>query len=98
MCIEDAVVLSKLLARTSKGDGNELERVFAAYDAVRRPRSMKAVKTSHEMALLSHMNEEGTLDDPEKIKQRFQTRFDWLWHADLTKDVDEAVELFKSSG
>ena len=98
MCIEDAVVLSNLLAKVEKGDEGEMERVFEAYDAVRRPRTFKAVETSWEMSRLSGLKEPGTLDDPEKIKQKFATRFDWLWHADLDEHVEQALSAFPDSG
>jgi salicylate hydroxylase len=88
MCIEDVYILSNLLSGChSKTD---LPAVFNAYDAVRRPRSQKLVKTSREAGMLWEFEGEGVEDDLEAFEQNAVTRMDWIWDHDITKDLEHA--------
>jgi salicylate hydroxylase len=72
MSIEDAYVLSNLLARsTSPAD---LPAVFAAYDQVRVPRTMRLTEMSREQGKLLDFEGDELGDDLEKIKAALQTR------------------------
>lgn len=96
-CIEDALMLSRLFGMVEKGNEQEIERVFEAYDAVRRPRSQKVIKTSTEMSDIASLEGAGTGDDVDTIRESLKNRFRWLWHADLEKVVEEAKDIYLRS-
>ena len=91
MAIEDALVMSNLLSLVY--DAADIPRAFQAYDTIRRPRSQKLVTTSREGGLLYEMQLPGVEDDLDKIKDRLNTRMNWIWDFDLQAHVDEAKEL-----
>lgn len=93
-CLEDALILSLLFGGIAKGDEQDIERVFKAYDAVRRPRSQRVVETSNEMSEMASLEGEGFGDDIDAIKESLKTRFRWLWHADLENLIEKAKEIY----
>lgn len=92
-CIEDAVVLARLIAlvRTTR----ELPNAFAAYDAVRRPRAQKIVETSQEVGQLYTFTHPKYGSDLTAIVEDMRSRFNWIWEHDLEEDVKKADDLFK---
>ncbi|XP_014562683.1 hypothetical protein COCVIDRAFT_83369 [Bipolaris victoriae FI3] len=93
MGIEDVYILSELLSQcTSKSD---IAKAFHAYDAVRRPRSQKLVKTSREAGMLWELEGEGVGDDLEALKQNALTRMNWIWDHDITEDLTRAIGLMR---
>jgi salicylate hydroxylase len=93
MCIEDVYILSQLLSDcNSKAD---LERAFHAYDAVRRPRSQKLVKTSKEAGMLWDFEGGSIGDDLDALEQDAMHRMDWIWDYDISKDMEQARSLMK---
>lgn len=92
MAIEDALVMSSVLAMVD-GKGEELPRAFAAYDAVRRPRSQKLVRTSREHGMLYDFELEGVGDDKERFETRLREHMNWVWEFDLQAHVEEARGL-----
>jgi salicylate hydroxylase len=94
MCIEDAYILSNLLSQcTSK---TELIGAFRAYDAVRRPRSQRLVKTSKEAGMLWEFEGEGVGDDLEALEQNAIKRMDWIWDYDITEDLGKARDMMST--
>lgn len=92
--IEDAFVLSNLLGQVKST--KEIEEAFHAYDAVRRPRSQKVVKTSRDAAKIYEF-EDGELGvDLEKIRRRLEERYDWIWDEDLPAQLRRAQEVMGS--
>jgi salicylate hydroxylase len=89
-CLEDAYVLSHLLATVRKPD--DLENVFKAYDSVRRPRAQKVVSTSTETGLLYNFIHPEAGSDMSKIVDNLNQRFLWIWEHDLEADVRKAKE------
>lgn len=91
MCIEDVYILSHLLSgcRTKE----DLPAVFKAYDAVRRPRSQKLVKTSREAGMLWEFEGEGVGDDLEAFEENAVNRMDWIWDHHITEDLEHAKSL-----
>jgi salicylate hydroxylase len=88
MCIEDVYVLSQLLSQChAKSD---LERAFHAYDAVRRPRSQKLVRTSEEAGMLWDFELPGVGDDLDELERNARSRMDWIWDYDISEDVERA--------
>ncbi|OAL51499.1 salicylate 1-hydroxylase-like protein [Pyrenochaeta sp. DS3sAY3a] len=93
MCIEDVYILSQLLSDcNSKAD---LERAFHAYDAVRRPRSQKLVKTSKEAGMLWDFEGDNIGDDLDTLEQDAMHRMDWIWDYDISEDMEQARSLMK---
>ncbi|KAF2845048.1 salicylate 1-hydroxylase-like protein [Plenodomus tracheiphilus IPT5] len=88
MCIEDSYILSQLLSKCrSKGD---MEKAFAAYDLVRRPRSQMLVQTSREAGMLWDFEGEGVGDDLNALQQNAQERMAWIWDYDISEDLSVA--------
>jgi salicylate hydroxylase len=95
-CIEDALILSKTFGLIETGSQKDIEKVFKAYDAVRRPRSQKVIETSNSMSAIASLEGEGTGDDLDAIRESLKSRFNWLWHADLKELVEEAQSIYRS--
>ncbi|KAG8527116.1 uncharacterized protein KY384_008545 [Bacidia gigantensis] len=93
--IEDALVLSKVLAKIE--DKSQIPNAFSAYDQVRRPRSQKIVSTSRDAGELCGMTMVGVGGDVAKMKKEFDVRMRWIWGRDQSKQCAEAVELLEES-
>lgn len=91
MGVEDAYVISELLARCNTKD--EFQKAFHAYDEVRRPRSQKLVKTSREAGMLWEMEGDGVGDNLETLKQNAVTRMNWIWDHNILEDMARATEI-----
>jgi len=96
--LEDALVLSEVLARLAKvPEGSAdltscIEAGLGAYDAVRRPRAQKQLEQSAEVGRMIFLKHEEAGDDMSKILSRLQEgRFDWLWFHDILGDVESAL-------
>lgn len=87
MAIEDAFVLSSLLAQVK--EPSRVESAFKAYDAVRRVRTQRLVASSREAGSLWSMELEGIKDDLDKLRQNIMTRMQWIWEEDLEAEVEE---------
>ncbi|KAL2867554.1 putative salicylate hydroxylase [Aspergillus lucknowensis] len=91
--IEDAIVLAELLGDPRVVTADHVVAAFQAYDAVRRPRSQRAVASSAEGAHLLCLRLEGVGDDGEKLKQEMKKRLHWLWNLNVQGHVEEARAL-----
>ncbi|KAE9988379.1 hypothetical protein EG328_011139 [Venturia inaequalis] len=91
MAMEDAYVLSNLMG-TSNG-AEDLEDVFEAYDAVRRPRTQKMAWKSREAGIYHAFEKEGVLDDHEILQSEASTIYSWVWEFDLEASLKEAKEM-----
>ena len=87
---EDALVMCSLLADGTIEKPEHVESAFAAYDAIRRPRTLKVVNTSRENGEICMMRGESTGEDFGKIKAALDERFHWIWHEDLDQQVETA--------
>ena len=87
---EDALVMCTLLADESVKRAEHVEGAFAAYDAVRRPRTLRVVETSKENGDICMMRGESTGEDFGKIRATLDERFHWIWHEDLDLQVQTA--------
>lgn len=92
--IEDAFIISNLLGEINSVD--EIEKAFHAYDAVRRPRSQKVVKTSRDAAALYEFEDENIGTDLDLVKQTLKSRYDWIWNEDLPKQLDKAQQIMRN--
>ncbi|KAF2621928.1 salicylate 1-hydroxylase-like protein [Macroventuria anomochaeta] len=91
MCVEDAYILSQVLSTCHSKE--DLGIAFNAYDAVRRPRSQKLVKTSREAGMLWDFESEGVGDDLEALERNATTRMGWIWDHDIGVDLAKAEEI-----
>lgn len=91
--IEDAYILSNLLGQIDSA--NEIENAFAAYDAIRRPRSQKVVTTSRGAAAIYEFEDETLGTDLVKIRERLETWFGWIWNEDLEGQLKRAQSLLE---
>ena len=89
---EDALVMCELLNHPSVQTVDDIEPVFAAYDNVRRSRTLRVVNTSRENGAVCMMKGVDTGENWEKIKADLNTRFEWIWYEDLGKQVESAVQ------
>ncbi|RDW78125.1 hypothetical protein BP5796_05977 [Coleophoma crateriformis] len=94
--IEDAYVLSNLLGKVESVQ--DIEKAFHAYDAVRRPRSQKVVKTSRDAAAIYEFVDDELAGDLKKIKERLETRLNWIWDEDLGQQLKDAERIMMDSG
>lgn len=88
--IEDAHVLCELLADPQVLSMSDVPHALQAYDEIRRPRSQQVVSSSLENALLLCLKYDGVLDDGEKLKETWQSKFRWLWDIDVNQQVEDA--------
>ena len=85
MAVEDALVLSKLLASvTSVG---ELESAFAAYDAVRRPRSQRLVASSRKLGEVYNFEDGVVGNNMQAMRQYLENAWDWILNEDLNLKI-----------
>ena len=87
---EDALIMCNLLADEAIQTREHVGSAFAAYDAVRRPRTLEVVRTSRENGEICMMRGESTGKDFGKIKATLDTRFHWIWDEDLDEQVETA--------
>ena len=100
MAIEDAYVLSSLLDNTARSDEVDTtnrtdgpERAFKAFDAVRRERTQRLVRTSREAGHLFQFELEGVGDDYEKLRDNMMKRMQWVWSENLEEEVKEGRKI-----
>ncbi|KAI5925167.1 mannitol 1-phosphate dehydrogenase [Camillea tinctor] len=91
MCIEDCYILSNLIAEANSLE--DVDRVFKAYDEVRRPRTHKLVTTSKEAAMLYEFELEG--DDLDAIEQNMTNRMRWIWDIDTVAELERAKTIYR---
>jgi salicylate hydroxylase len=91
-CIEDALVLSHILGRVT--DAKQLPAAFQAYDAIRRPRAQKVVRTSQEAGQLYSFTHPKYGEDMTEIVKNFNERYTWIWEHDLQGDLDKGEVMF----
>jgi salicylate hydroxylase len=88
MAVEDAFILSKLLA-SIKSVG-ELESAFAAYDAVRRPRSQRLVSSSRKVGDVYNFEDGVIGDNMGAMREYLEHAWDWIWKEDLDRQLEKA--------
>lgn len=93
MAVEDAFVLTKLLA-SSKGV-HDLTSVFAAYDAVRRPRSQRLVASSRRIGQIYDLEDELIGDNMEAMGKHLDQAWDWIWKENLQDQVAKAESMLR---
>ncbi|KAK8048193.1 hypothetical protein PG994_009923 [Apiospora phragmitis] len=92
-CVEDSAVLSELLADPRVTRPDQLAAVFAAFDAVRRPRRHWLVQSSRRMVEL-YQGRAGNVDqaDVEWMHREMEERFGRVWGYELGRAIREGRE------
>lgn len=93
MAVEDALIMSRLLA--SIGSAGELESAFAAYDAVRRPRSQRLVASSRKTGEVYDFEDEIIGDNMKSTREYLEQAWDWIWNEDLNRQLEMAQLYMK---
>lgn len=93
MAVEDALILSQLLA--SINSVGELEIAFAVYDAVRRPRSQRLVASSRKIGEVYNFGDSAIGDNMEAMRKYLEHAWDWIWNEDLDRQLEKAQSLLK---
>lgn len=91
LAFEDAMVLAALLNAITSVD--DIDKAFAAYDTVRRPRGQQTIDSSHETGLIACGKREPGLD-PAKLMPALAPRWNFL-NIDLKNHVNEVLTEFK---
>ncbi|KAL8929287.1 MAG: hypothetical protein Q9208_001370 [Pyrenodesmia sp. 3 TL-2023] len=87
--LEDALVLSELLADDRIRFAHDVPRAFHAYDVVRRPRSQRVVTTSREAGeLYNFQSSEG--NNLEAVRNNLLGRYRWIWEHDMMDQLEQA--------
>lgn len=86
--LEDALVMCELLADDAVRSTQDIPKAFQAYDAVRRPRSQRVVRTSQEAGELYVSHPEG--GKRMELRENLLERFRWIWECDMVEQVDQA--------
>ena len=87
---EDALVMCNLLADDWVYMPEHVEYAFEAYDAIRRPRTLKVVNTSRENGEICMLRGKDTGEDLKEVKENLDERFRWIWYEDLDAQVEQA--------
>ncbi|KAK3389749.1 salicylate 1-hydroxylase-like protein [Podospora didyma] len=96
--MEDAHVLAGLLGARPPKTGKDIEAVFKAYDAVRRPRSQESIRLSGLCGRTYSFQEDGVGDDFGKMKSVLADRLRWLLDEDLEVHFEKAKRLLLKEG
>ena len=91
--MEDAYVLAALMGERPPRTREDAERVFAAYDAVRRPRSQEVVRLSSLSGRTYTFQQEGVGSDFEKMRGELAERLRWLLDEDLEAHFEKAKAM-----
>ena len=87
--LEDALIMSELLADVRIKQPTDIPTAFRAYDAVRRPRSQHVVTSSRAAGeLYGFQSPAGS--DIELVKADLLGRYQWIWENDLTEQLRQA--------
>lgn len=90
--LEDALILSTLLADERVRSAADIPAALHVYDAIRRPRSQKVVSTSR-AAGETYAFKGPAGDDLDKIRDELLTRYSWIWDEDMGRQAEEASAL-----
>lgn len=89
-CIEDVAVLSSLLGDDAVRSAQDLDAVFAAFDASRRERDHWLVQSSRRAADVYEWRNPEIGRDPERIHEDMHGRQEYIWGVDMDKEIEEA--------
>lgn len=91
MAMEDAFVLSNLVGTAKEPE--DLEKIFKAYDAIRRPRTQEVGWRSREAGLYHELEKEGVLNDLDAMQHEGAAMYLRVWGHDLEASLQEAKKM-----
>ncbi|KAK0631395.1 hypothetical protein B0T14DRAFT_419931 [Immersiella caudata] len=91
--IEDGYVLAALMGERPPRTGEDVERVFRAYDAVRRPRTQEVVRLSELCGRTYSHQQEGVGRDYERMRGELVDRLKWVIDEDLEAHCEKAKAM-----
>ena len=95
--IEDAHMLSGLLASENIKSVEDIKYAFKAYDEVRRPRSQELVSRSRRQGMILDLQKhDGGMVTGEELKNSMEKNQNWVWEVDLSQMLQHGKELFKN--
>lgn len=92
MSIEDAMLLSALLEAVD--DAKHIPAAFAAYSAVRKPRTHRLIESSRSVGLAVSGRDPDIGMQPDKF-QAVTERWHFIWQFDAEAHVREALQIFE---
>jgi salicylate hydroxylase len=92
LAIEDAAILSELLADQRVMSHKDLEAAFAVYDAKRKGRAQWLIQGSRRNGDLVEWRTEDAGRDFKQIENEINERCKTLWYVDVNRMVEEAKE------
>ncbi|KAI7471978.1 hypothetical protein KC351_g11871 [Hortaea werneckii] len=99
--MEDAFVMAEVLGCVDREcpTSQQIEAAFAAFEAVRRPRAEKVLKTSQDvMSFWTGLYERPLGGETlQQFVEDANQRFHWIWHNDIARQGVDAVQAMKSS-
>ncbi|CAK4023602.1 hypothetical protein DOTSEDRAFT_80005 [Lecanosticta acicola] len=90
--LEDCAVIDHLFSKVH--DVSQIEKAFAAYDTTRRPRSQAVVEISRKYGRVYGYAEGNMHEDPEQMRAFFKESAAFTNNADLTKQNQDAMDLY----
>ncbi|KAM0712136.1 hypothetical protein Q7P37_011230 [Cladosporium fusiforme] len=93
--LEDSAVLDHLFSAVY--EPSQIPAAFQAYDTARRPRSQKVVDLARQFGRIYAYAEDGMHEDPTRMKQFFAGAAAFTNNADLQKQNDDAMDIFKAA-
>lgn len=90
--LEDALIMSTVLADARIQTASDIPAAFRAYDGIRRPRSQKVVSTSRSCGETYAFKGPGG-DDLPKVRDDLVNRFAWIWDEDMGRHAEDGRAL-----
>lgn len=95
MSIEDALILSTLLGQTKTS--HESLQALRIYDSIRRPRTQRVVKASHDQGVMWSGRGSETGLDAAKLERDFSQGWDFIHYFDVEAHRNEAMQMLNDS-
>ncbi|QDS71707.1 hypothetical protein FKW77_008456 [Venturia effusa] len=93
-CLEDALILSRLLGLVKHSD--QVENALCMYDSIRRPRAQSVVRESRDVGQIYFLKHPKFGADLQKITEDANRRLPLIWWYDLEADVKTAEDGFRA--
>lgn len=90
---EDAVILEVLFRNVQSR--RDIEAVFKAFDAVRRPRGQQVIDSSRGTGKILTGSDEGVGLDPDKMRAALGPRWAFIMSLDLNEHKKEALQKMR---
>ncbi|EGS17149.1 uncharacterized protein CTHT_0064630 [Thermochaetoides thermophila DSM 1495] len=93
MGIEDALVLSEVIARAAGGGEWLVEKALEAFNSLRYERTQEVVHMTRESCELFHWRRPEVSGDPQKFVAEMERLFHRVWHYDIEEAIRQALSI-----